>query len=42
MVPQVKTQFSLSQKNLLVIKTHLTVAQLRKAGIPENDSPYIG
>ena len=37
---QVKTQFSLSQNNCLVIETHLTVAPLWKAGIPDNDSPY--
>ena len=37
---QVKTQFSLSQNNCLVIENHLTVAPLWKAGIPDNDSPY--
>ena len=39
MLPQVKIQFLLSQKNFLVIETHLTVAKLWKTGIAENDSP---
>ena len=30
MFPQVKTQFSLSQRNFLVTETHLTVAPLMK------------
>ena len=33
---QVKTQFSLSQKNSLVMETHLTDALLWKTGIPES------
>ena len=36
MFPQVKTQFSLSQKNSLVMETHLTDVLLWKTGIPES------
>ena len=39
MFPQVKTQLSLSFKNFLVVETHLTVAWLRKTGVPKIDPP---
>ena len=41
MFPWFKTQLSINQKNFLIIETHLTVAQLIKTGIPDNDPPYL-
>ena len=35
-----KTLLPLSQKNFLIITTHLTVAYLGKTGIPQIYSPY--
>ena len=41
MFPWFKTQLSINQMNFLVIETHLTVAQLIKTGIHDNDPPYL-